>query len=118
MTTLYGISNCDTVKKARQWLEQHCVDFHFHDIIGHPLSEQQLYDWVHELGWLALVNKRSKTWRQLNLTTRENMNDQLAVVTLCKHPTLMKRPVLDTGNELTIGFSVQSYQNLFKHHTI
>ncbi len=117
-TTLFGIKNCDTVKKARQWLENHHIEHHFHDFRVDGLDPALLQQWVDELGWETLVNKRSTTWKQLDPATRDDMNEALAIETMLANPTLIKRPVLDTGHQRTVGFKDAEYSKLFKHHTL
>ncbi len=117
-STLYGIKNCDTVRAARRWLEQHNIDYHFHDVRDQPLDSSQLRHWLNELGRDKLVNKRSTTWKQLDAEQRDNLDDDSAVQLLLAHPTLMKRPLLDTGSSLTLGFKAEHYQSLFTHHTL
>lgn len=116
-TTLYGIKNCDTVRAARRWLDTHNIDYVFSDVREQALSPQQLQSWLQELG-LALVNKRSTTWKQLGPGERDNLDLSSAVDLLSQHPTLMKRPVLDTGQERHLGFKAEDYQRLFAHHTL
>ncbi|MEX1667451.1 arsenate reductase [Zhongshania guokunii] len=117
-TTLYGIKNCDTVRTARRWLETHNVDFTFHDVRETPLTEPQLQVWLQDLGVNALVNKRSTTWKQLSPAQREGLCIDTAIPLLLEHPTLMKRPLLDTGSALHLGFKADHYQSLFTHHTL
>ena len=118
MTTLYGIKNCDSVKKARKWLESHAIDYHFHDFRQDGLDEKKLKGWVEDLGWESLVNKRSTTWKQLDSKTRESMTQSSAIKTMLENPTLIKRPVLDTGSQRHVGFSVADYTQHFEHHTL
>ncbi len=117
-TKLYGIKNCDTVRSARRWLEEHNVDFSFHDVRDTPLTAPQLATWLQELGLNALVNKRSTTWKQLSPAQRDGLSIETAIPLLLEHPTLMKRPLLDTGSELHLGFKADQYQSLFTHHTL
>ena len=112
-TTLYGIKNCDTVRAARRWLEEHNVDFTFHDVRDTPLSVEQLDSWMQQLGLDALVNKRSTTWKQLSTKQRDTLTESNAITLLLEHPTLMKRPLLDTGSSLHLGFKAGDYQALF-----
>ena len=118
MITLYGIRNCDTVKKARKWLEEREVDYRFHDVREEGLDRDTVAIWLQALGWETLVNKRSTTWKGLDQGTRESMNDTTALEVIVEHPTLFKRPVLDTGHELHCGFSAANYQTIFNHHTL
>jgi arsenate reductase (glutaredoxin) len=112
MITLYGIKNCDTVKRARNWLDSSGINYRFHDFRADGLAPEQLRAWITELGWEALVNKRSTTWKQLDTALREQMDEVSAVDTLLKHPTLIKRPVLDTGKQHFVGFSDALYKTI------
>lgn len=114
---LYGIKNCDTVRAARRWLDNKGIEHRFHDVREEPLSAGQLKDWLEILGVDKLVNKRSTTWKQLSEEQRANLNNSSAVTLLLEHPTLMKRPLLDTGKELKLGFKAEDYDSLFTHHT-
>ena len=117
-TTLYGIKNCDTVRAARRWLEEHSIDFAFQDVRDTPLNAKQLTNWLDQLGLDAVVNKRSTTWKQLPAEQRDSLNPSSAVPLLLEHPTLMKRPLLDTGSTLHLGFKAADYQALFAQHTL
>jgi len=116
--TLYGIKNCDTVKKARRWLDDHGIDYQFHDFREDGLDEKQAAAWLGELGWETVVNKRSTSWKALAPAEREAMNDSTALAAIMTQPTLIKRPLLDTGNERSTGFSADRYQKLFNRHTL
>ena len=113
MTTLYGIKNCDTVKKARKWLDNQGVNYQFHDFRADGISSQQVTQWLNTLGWETLINKRSTTWKQLDEATRANMSEALAAQTILEHPTLIKRPLLENGAHITVGFKESQYQSLF-----
>ena len=112
MVTLYGIKNCDTVKKARTWLEAHEVAYQFHDFRQDGLSKTTLSDWIKQLGRDALINKRSTTWRNLNDKDKAISNDTQALNLLLAQPTLIKRPVLASDKLLLVGFKPQDYQQL------
>jgi Spx/MgsR family transcriptional regulator len=116
-TTLYGISNCDTVRKARRWLDEHGITYHFHDFRKDGLSPEQLKHWLSELGADSLVNKRGTTFRQLSASEKECLDNDPGSV-LSEHPALIKRPLLNTGKHLHVGFSDTQYQNLFRSHTL
>mgnify|MGYP001595332754 FL=1 len=118
MITLYGIKNCDTVKKARRWLEQHSIDYTFHDFREDGLDSAQLEGWLQDLGWETLVNRRSTSWKQLDESARESMNQASAQAAILEQPTLIKRPLLNTGNSLHVGFSEKSYREIFHQHTL
>jgi Spx/MgsR family transcriptional regulator len=117
LTTLYGIKNCDTVKKAQKWLDDNAIDYRFHDFRLDGLAREQLMEWVEALGWETLVNKRSTTWKQLDQGTRDAMDKGLAIDTMLANPTLIKRPVLDTGNKPHVGFKEAEYDRLFANRT-
>ncbi|MCW8826330.1 MAG: ArsC family reductase [Gammaproteobacteria bacterium] len=110
MHTLYGIKNCDTVKKARKWLDSHEVEYQFHDFRVDGLSAEMIENWFSQVDWESLVNKRSTTWRQLDDAQKENIDQQSAAGLLLENPTLIKRPVLEIGNEVLVGFSEENYQ--------
>jgi len=116
--TLYGIKNCDTVKKARQWLDQHHVEYSFHDFRGAGLDPKQAQQWIEELGLDVVVNKRGTTWKQLDEATRENLSVKNAPALLSEKPTLVKRPVLDIGHQRFVGFDEKIWQGIFKKHTL
>ncbi len=105
MLTVYGIKNCDTVKKARRWLEQQSIDYRFHDFREDGISKKQLGEWVRKLGRDSLVNRRSTTWRQLSDEDKAISSDKQAIDLLYKNPTLIKRPVIEAKNLLEVGFS-------------
>jgi len=118
MTSLYGIKNCDTVKKARNWLDLHGIDYSFYDVRQDGLELKQVNMWLKELGWETLVNRRSTTWKQLDPAIREQMDDTVAAAQIMSHPTLIKRPVLDLGEVRHVGFSAEQYQHIFDQHTL
>ena len=112
MTTLYGIKNCDTVKKARDWLAANNIDYTFHDFRADGLNETQVTQWITELGLDTLVNKRSTTWKELDEATKSNFDAQ-AVQVIAANPTLIKRPLLDTGKRKQVGFKDVDYSKIF-----
>lgn len=112
-TILYGIKNCDTVKKARDWLTAQEIDYRFHDFRFDGLTPAQVSGWINDLGLDALVNKRSATWKALDDATKASLNEQNAVAVIVQYPTLIKRPLLDTGKEKLVGFKVADYQKIF-----
>ncbi len=118
VVTLYGIPNCDTVKKARHWLDQHGVDYRFHDFRADGLSADAVAGWIAALGWETLVNRRSTSWKQLDAALRESMDANSAQEAVLASPTLIKRPLLDTGSELHVGFKEAQYQDIFQQHTL
>jgi Spx/MgsR family transcriptional regulator len=112
-TVIYGIPNCDTVKKARRWLDEHGVIYRFHDLREDGLVEQQLRGWLEALGWEQLINRRSTSWKALSAADREAMDNHSAVRHILAAPTLIKRPLLEHGKILETGFSAARYGELF-----
>jgi Spx/MgsR family transcriptional regulator len=112
MIQLYGIPNCDTIKKARAWLEGRGVEYRFHDYKRDGIDEARLRGWVDELGWEALVNRRGTTWRRLPEEVREQMDTEAAIRIMLETPSIIRRPVLDTGQLRHLGFSETDYERL------
>lgn len=112
MMSLYGIKNCDTVKKARKWLETHNVDYQFHDFRTDGLDKKMLSSWVETLGWEAIVNKRSTTWRNLSEKEKDISTNAQAIKTLLENPTLIKRPVAVKNKTILLGFKEAEYLTL------
>ena len=113
MITLYGIPNCDTVKKAQRWLQANEVEFSFHDFRKDGLTEEQLNEWAATLGWEVLLNKRSTSWRALTDDVKNNIDEASAIREMLAAPTLIKRPVLATENGLKVGFKESEYSAQF-----
>lgn len=113
MITLYGIKNCDTVKKARDWLVKNNIDYRFHDFRADGLDKNQVTNWIAELGLENLVNKRSTTWKELDESTKAHFNEQNAVAIIVENPTLIKRPLLDTSKQKFLGFKDTEYTKIF-----
>lgn len=111
--TLYGIRNCDTVKKARKWLESQGIDYRFHDFRVDGLEPATLSEWTAAQGWEALLNRRSTSWRQLDDNAKTGLDGARAQALMLHQPTLIKRPVLDTGERILVGFSEAAYRDLF-----
>ncbi len=116
--TLYGIKNCDTVKKARKWLDTKGIEYQYHDFREDGVDQEAVTVWIEELGWQNLLNRRSTSWKALNEQARENMNEKAAHKAVMLHPTLIKRPLLDTGKQRYTGFSAASYAKIFNEHTL
>ena len=111
---VYGISNCDTIKKAKNWLDKDGVEYSFHDYRKQGLEISQLNNWVDALGWEPLLNKRGTTWRKLPDEVKDNVDRASAINIMLENPAIIKRPLLDKDNELHLGFSDSQYQKLFK----
>lgn len=113
MTTLYGIRNCDTMRKARRWLDAHGAHYAFHDVRSDGLERSTLQAWIAALGWEPLLNRRGTTWRKLPETVRATISREAAEDIMLTHPASIKRPVLEHGGRLYLGFSAASYQAIF-----
>jgi len=110
MITVYGIKNCDTVKKARRWLDERGLAYGFHDVRMDGLDEAILRAWCDAVGWESLLNRRGTTWRKLPDTVRQISGQTDAVTLMLAHPTLIKRPVLVSGNAILVGFDEALYE--------
>lgn len=101
---IYGINNCDTVKRARVWATAKGIDHTFHDFRKDGLSREQLQVWCDDLGWEVLLNRRGTTWRKLPEADKENLDAVRAVDLMLAHPAMIKRPVFDLGTRTIVGF--------------
>lgn len=113
MNVLFGIKNCDTVRKARAWLDAHGVSYRFHDLRADGLDAATLNGWLQHVDTATLINTRGTTWRQLPENARQIADTAAAVRLMLAHPTLIKRPVLLHEGKITIGFTAAGYENLF-----
>ena len=111
--TLYGIPNCDTIKKARAWLSDHEVEFKFHDYRKQGLDKKQLQSMVSALGWESMLNRRGSTWRALPDTLKNRINLESAISVMLDNPAIIKRPILAKDDQLHLGFSAAQYQEIF-----
>ena len=110
--TLYGIPNCDTVKKARKWLEANGIDYRFHDFRKDGLDAKQVTPWIDALGWETVLNRKGTTWRKLPDNVKENVSAANITDLLVEQPTLIKRPVLVSGKTIHCGFKADEYEAL------
>ena len=113
MITLYGIRNCDTVRKARRWLDDNGVDYSFHDLRSDGLDKKTLLAWERELGWEQLLNRRGTTWRKLPESVRNSIGAESAQELMLANPAIIRRPVVDTGSGRHVGFSDDGFTRLF-----
>ena len=114
MITVYGIKNCDTMKKALRWLDDAGVEYRLHDYKKEGVPADQLDNWLTTLGWEQVINRRGTTWRKLDESIRDNMDNQSARAVVLDNPSIVKRPLLDTGSELVLGFKADDYTTRFK----
>jgi arsenate reductase (glutaredoxin) len=111
--TLYGIKNCDTMKKARAWLDARKVDYAFHDYKTAGIARGKLEGWAKQVGWEALLNKAGTTFRKLPDTDRQGLTERQAIALMLAQPSLIKRPVLELGGgKLIVGFKPEQYAKL------
>lgn len=107
--TLYGIPNCDTVKKARVWMDQHGVAYAFHDYKKAGVDRAKLEQWVDEHGWETVLNRAGATFRKLPEADRSDLDRDKAVALMLEQPSMIKRPVLDLGDRRLVGFKPEVY---------
>ena len=112
-TTLYGIPNCDTVKKAQKWLLQNNIPYTFHDYRKDGLNKALIESFLENLTWTDLLNKRSSSYRQLSEQQKATLSAQTVVDLFIEFPTLIKRPLLIHNSNYQLGFKVENYKNLF-----
>lgn len=113
MIRLFGIPNCDTMKKARLWLEERGIAYDFHDYKKQGLDEAQLRAWIAELGWEQLINRQGMMWRKLPVEVREGLDEADAIRVMLATPSIIRRPLLDTGQARHLGFSEAAYAEIF-----
>src|SRR5213083_2725948 len=107
--TLYGIKNCDTMKKAWTWLDSHGVAYDFHDYKKAGIDRARLQGWVDALGWEALLNRAGTTFKKLPDADRQDLTEAKAIALMLAQPSMIKRPVLEAGGKLYVGFRPGTY---------
>lgn len=107
---LYGIKACDTMKKARTWLEEHQVDYAFHDYKSAGIDRASLEKWCNEHGWQTILNRAGITFRKLDDTQKSDLDQARAIELMLAQPSMIKRPVLDLGDKTLVGFKPDNYQ--------
>lgn len=112
-TILYGIPNCDTVKKAQKWLLQNNISYTFHDYRKDGLDKALITSFLEKLSWSELLNKRSSSYRQLSEQQKASLNEQTIIDFFIEFPTLIKRPLLIHNSNYQLGFKAENYKNLF-----
>jgi arsenate reductase (glutaredoxin) len=111
--TIYGIKNCDTMKKARAWLDAHGVAYAFHDYKSAGIDRATLDGWAAQVGWETLLNRAGTTFRALSDEDKQGLTQKKATALMLAQPSMIKRPVLDVGGELLVGFKPESYVTRF-----
>lgn len=112
-TTLYGIRNCDTMKKARTWLDGHGVVYRFHDTKTDGIDRAHLSDWCAALGWETVLNRAGTTFRKLPDTEKLELDAEKAIALMLAHPSMIKRPILDRDGTVSAGFRPEIYETFF-----
>lgn len=113
MATMYGIPNCDTIKKARTWLEKHKVAFGFHDYKKAGIDKATLEGWARKVGWEMLLNRAGTTFKKLPDADKDNITEKKAIALMLAQPSMIKRPVLEAKGKIVVGFKPEQYQALF-----
>ena len=113
-TTIYGIKNCDTMKKARAWLDAHGVAYEFHDYKSAGVERALLERWAKEVGWETLLNRAGTTFRALPDEKKTGLDEKKAVALMLAQPSMIKRPVLIAGAKMLVGFKPEQYAALFR----
>lgn len=111
---IFGIPNCDTMKKARAWLKEHDVEYEFHDYKKAGIDEDTLRQWISVTGWETLLNRRGTTWRKVPEDVKDSINETVAIELMLDNPSIIKRPVLTTGDRIEVGFKPEQYAEVFK----
>ncbi len=113
MIKIYGIPNCDTMKKARKWLTDNAIEYEFHDYKKQGINKKTLLAWEKKVGWEVLLNRRGMMWRKLSDEQKASIDRSSAIEIMMEMPSIIKRPVLLTDDEqLLVGFKVDEYQQL------
>lgn len=110
--TLYGIASCDTCRKARRLLDELGVDYEWHDMRLDGLPEKRLRGWIKRVGWEAVLNRRSATWRRVPDVDKDIGDEHDAVAVMLEYPTLVKRPVLEAGSQVMVGLDEEAYRTV------
>ncbi|MCA0058262.1 MULTISPECIES: ArsC family reductase [unclassified Mesorhizobium] len=108
--TIYGITTCDTIRKARVWLDGHDVPYRFHDYRAEGIEAGRLDGWVRKVGWEKLLNKGSTTFRELPDKDKQGLDEKKAKALMLAKPTMIKRPVLEVGDRILVGFKPDVYE--------
>ena len=114
MVTIYGIKQCDTMKKARAWLDGHGVAYAFHDYKAQGVDRAVLQGWVRAVGWEALLNRAGTTFRKLGDADKTGIDEKKAIALMVAQPSMIKRPVLEAGGAPIVGFRPEVYEAAFR----
>ena len=112
MLIVFGIKSCDTCRRAKKYLDEHNIEYRFHDLRENGLDIQMLERWTQRIGWARLLNKQSLTWRKIPEVDRNDMTHDKALAAMIDNPTLVKRPVLESDKFIAVGFSEKRFGGL------
>ena len=111
--TLFGIKNCDTMKKARTWLDNQGVAYEFHDYKAKGIDREHLDKWIKAAGWEVVLNRAGTTFKKLDDAQKADLNAEKAIELMLAQPSMIKRPVLEANGKITVGFKPETYETLF-----
>jgi len=114
MTTIYGIPNCDTMKRARTWLEAHKVAHTFHDYKKAGIDKATLEGWARKVGWEILLNRAGTTFKKLSDADKDGLTEKKAIALMLAQPSMIKRPVLEAKGKVVVGFKPETYATVFR----
>lgn len=112
MIQIYGIKNCDTVKKALKFLDNTNVSYEFHDFKKEPPTKKHIETWLKKIDWKILLNMRGMTWRKLDEATKESINKTIAIKLMLENSSIIKRPIIEKDDKVLVGFNEQEYATL------
>jgi arsenate reductase len=110
---VFGIQNCDSIKKARAWLKEHDIEHEFHDYKKTGIDEVSLRTWISIVGWEVLLNRRGTTWRKIPQETKDKVDETVAIKLMLENPSIIKRPVLKIDKHIEVGFNPEKYAETF-----
>lgn len=116
MLTVFGIKSCDTCRRAKKYLDEHNIEYRFHDLRENGLDIQMLERWTQRIGWARLLNKQSLTWRKIPEVDRNDMTHDKALAAMIDNPTLVKRPVLESDKFIAVGFSEKRFGDFINNN--
>lgn len=111
--TIYGIKNCETMRKARAWLDKHGIAYDFHDYKTRGIDKARLEGWIKKVGWEALLNKSGTTFRKLSDKDKTGLTEKKAIALMLAQPSIIKRPMVEVGGRLLVGFDQENYAKVF-----
>lgn len=113
MIKVFGIKNCDTMKKAFKWLDENHIEYSFHDYKKEGMDATLAKEWIEQLGWEKVINKKGTTWRKLSDQEKSDMNNENAITAIVSQPSMIKRPLVLSNNDIILGFKAEEYTSHF-----